>query len=88
MARQWVEGRFGPASPELFGKAIVEHLGTGGALDRIHEAYPQWGGHRFQYNDNVRLRLATRLLFVELVLRDDEPNDLSVHVISVYDTWR
>jgi hypothetical protein len=85
-ARQWLEGRFGPASPELFGKSIVEHLGTGGVIERLREAYPRWGGHRFHYN--VRLRLPTRTLNVDLVLRDDEPQDISLHVINAYDTWR
>jgi hypothetical protein len=84
LARKWVERRFGAAMPELFNKWIVEHLDADGKIDELRESSQEWTSHRFHYA--LRFRFAARAVDVAMSLRDDDPNDLLVHVVDVHES--
>ena len=83
IARQWVEQNLEGWSTRSVAEEMCRFCGSGGEIDEIRESRPEWSEQRFHYD--FRLEIGGRLLYIETILVDDDPNDATVHVVSIHD---
>ncbi len=83
VARQWVEKNLEGTTTRAIGEAMFHHVSGGGEIDQVRELRAEWSGHQFHYD--FRFSIGGRLLYVETVLIEDDPNDPSIHVVSIHD---
>lgn len=73
--------------PELalrdLAKAMFQFVESGGIIDQQVESRPEWNDWPFHYD--FRLHLSGRFIYIETVLRDDDPKDPTVHIVSIHD---
>lgn len=82
-ARDWV----GKQLPELtlrdIARVMYDHVQTAGTIDQVPERRPEWNDREFHYD--FRLSVAGRRLYIETVLVDDDPDDPTLHIVSIHD---
>ena len=83
IARQWVEVNLECFTTRAIGEAMFAHVRAGGEIDQVKETRPEWVTQRFHYD--FRLTLGDRLLYVETILVEDDPDDPTIHVVSIHD---
>jgi hypothetical protein len=82
-AREWVEENLEGFTARAVGEAMFQHVEGGGQIDQVKETRPEWSAERFHYD--FRIPLAGRLVYVETILVEDDPNDPTIHVVSIHD---
>jgi hypothetical protein len=63
--------------------AMNEHVVRRGMIDQVPETRPEW--LLWPYHYDFRLTLAGREVYIETILQDDDPNDPTVHIVSIHD---
>jgi hypothetical protein len=56
---------------------------AGGEIDQVPETRPEWNEQRYHYD--FRIQIGDRLIYIETILVEDDPNDPTVHVVSIHD---
>jgi hypothetical protein len=62
---------------------MFRHFDAGGEIDQVTETRPEWNEQRYHYD--LRIQIGGRLIYIETVLVEDDPNDPTVHVVSIHD---
>ncbi len=62
---------------------MFRFFAAGGEIDQVRETRPQWSEHQFHYD--FRMDIGSRLLYIETILFEDDPNDPTIHVVSIHD---
>ncbi|NLS97242.1 MAG: hypothetical protein GXX96_34320 [Planctomycetaceae bacterium] len=83
IARRWVEDNLEGWTTRAVAEEMWRHFETGGRIDEIRETRPEWTEYRYHYD--FRIQFADRLVYVETLLIEDEPNDPTIHVVSIHD---
>ena len=83
IARQWLEKNLEGSTTRSVGEEMFRFFAAGGEVDQIHETRAEWREHRFHYD--IRMEIGGRLLYIETILVEDEPDDPTIHVVSIHD---
>lgn len=83
VARAWVEQNLEGLTTRFLGEEMYRFFSSGGEIDQVRETRPEWREHRFHYD--FRMTIGSRLLYIETILVDDDPDDPTVHVVSIHD---
>jgi len=83
IAQAWVERNLEGYTTRAVGEEMFRHVESGGGIDQVRETRPEWSERRFHYD--FRLPLGGRLIYVETVLMDDDPEDPTIHVVSIHE---
>lgn len=83
IARQWVEQNLEGETTRSLAEQMFRFFEAGGEIDQVRETRAQWSAHRFHYD--FRVDIGDRLLYIETVLVEDDPNDPTIHVVSIHD---
>ncbi len=83
IARQWVEKHLEGWTTRAIGEWLFDHVASGGRIDQVPEKRPEWSESRFHYD--VRLKIADRLAYVEMLLLEEASDDPTIHVVSIHD---
>jgi hypothetical protein len=83
IARKWVEQNLEGWTTRAIAEEIFGFLDRGGEIDQTPETRPEWSSRRFHYD--FRTEIGGQLLYIETVLVEDDPDDPTVHVVSVHD---
>jgi len=83
VAREWVEKDLEGLTTRAIGEELFRHASAGVEIDQVQESRPEWSGCRFHYD--FRLPIEGRLLYIETVLIEDDPDDPTIHVVSIHD---
>jgi hypothetical protein len=62
---------------------MFRFFASGGEIDQVRETRPQWSEHRFHYD--FCLEAGGRLLYIETILVEDDPDDPTIHVVNIHD---
>jgi hypothetical protein len=82
-ARQWVEANLEGWTTRAIAEEMCRHSDGGGQIDQIRETRPEWTEHRYHYD--LRIQIGGRLIYIETLLVEDDPDDPTVHVVSIHD---
>lgn len=82
-ARTWVRVQLGENEPRQIARLMFAHVEAGGELDQVAEHRPEWDDRPFHYD--LRIALGDRLLYIETILLDDDPDDPAIRVVSIHD---
>ena len=83
VAREWVEKNLEGFTTRAIGEEMYRHAMTGGEIDHVKESREEWSDRRFHYD--FRIPVEGRLLYIETVLIEDNPDDPMIHVVSIHD---
>jgi hypothetical protein len=83
IARQWLEQNLEGQTTRYVGEEMFRFFAAGGEIDQVPETRPQWSEHRFHYD--FRMDIGGRLLYIETILVEDDPDDATLHVVSIHD---
>jgi hypothetical protein len=83
VARRWVEENLEGLTTRAVAEEMFRYFDGGGHIDEVRERRREWSDHRFHYD--FRIPLADRLVYIETILVEDDPNDPTIHVVSVHD---
>jgi hypothetical protein len=80
---EWIANNLGPLTLRDVAREMHAFLNAGGVIDQQPERRPEWNMWPFHYD--FRLRIGSRLVYIETILQDDDPNDPTVHIVSIHD---
>jgi hypothetical protein len=83
IARQWVEQNLEGLTTRCVGEEMFRFFAAGGQVDQVRETRPEWSAHRFHYD--FRMELRGQLVYIETILVEDDPDDPTIHVVSIHD---
>jgi hypothetical protein len=83
VALAWVKKQLGSVALRALSEQMYKYVAAGGEVDQVPERRPEWNDYDFHYD--VRLPLGDRLLYIETLLRDEDPNDPTILVVSIHD---
>lgn len=83
IARQWVEQNLEGWTTRSVGAEMFRFFAAGGDVDQVREKRPEWSGQRFHYD--FRMDVGGRSLYIETILVEDDPDDPTIHVVSIHD---
>lgn len=83
VARQWLERNLEGFTTRSVAEEMFQFVAAGGEIDQTTETRPDWSEHRFHYD--FRMEIGGRLLYIETILVEDDPNDPTIHVVSIHD---
>ena len=83
IARQWVEQNLEGFTTRSVAEEMFCFFAAGGDIHQIRETRPEWSEYRFHYD--FRMEIGERLLYIETILVEDDPNDPAVYVVSIHD---
>ena len=83
IARQWLEQNLEGFTTRSVGEEMFRFFAAGGEIDQVRETRPRWSEHRFHYD--FRMVIGGRLLYIETILVEDDPDDPTVYVVSIHD---
>ncbi|MBI3468235.1 MAG: hypothetical protein HY000_34970 [Planctomycetes bacterium] len=67
-------------------RAVAElmhrYVEGGGEIDRVRERRAQWCEYEYHYD--LRLLIEGQKFYIETLLLDDDPDDLTIHVVSFH----
>jgi hypothetical protein len=82
-ASEWMVNELAGVALRDLAKALFQFVQSGGIIDQQLEKRPEWNIWPFHYD--FRLHLAGRFLYIETILRDDDPKDPTIHIVSIHD---
>ena len=83
VALDWITNELGGLTLKDVAKAMHVFLQIGGVIDQIPETRPEWNLWPFHYD--FRLSLASRDVYIEVILQDDDPSDPTIQIVSMHD---
>ena len=83
IALEWLRDHLEGIEPREVARLLHEYVAAGGPVDQVKERRPEWSDYDFHYD--LRLPVAGRLLYVETILLDDDPDDPLLRVVSIHD---
>ncbi len=83
IARAWIRKHLGDCEPRQIARLMFEHVENGGEIDQVPEQRPEWKDWPYHYD--MRISLGSRLLYIETILLDDDPDDPVIRVVSIHD---
>lgn len=83
IARQWVERNMEGWTTRAIAEELFQFFDGDGEISQTAETRPEWSQWQFHYD--FRIEIGGRLLYIETVLVEDEPDDPVVHVVSIHD---
>lgn len=83
VARQWVEQNLEGWTTRAIAEEMSRFVDAGGEIDQTLETRPEWAEQRYHYD--FRMEIGGRLLYIETVLIEDDPDDPGIHVVSIHD---
>ncbi len=82
-AQEWVLRHLQPLTTKQLAQLMHQYVESGGEIDQVPEQRPEWNIYPFHYD--LRLPIGNRLIYVETILLDDEPDDPTIKVVSIHD---
>jgi hypothetical protein len=82
VARKWVEANLVEFTPRVIGEMLFEFFESGGEIDEVRETRPEWTSAEFHYD--FRIPVGDRRIYIETILVVDDPEDPTIHVVSVH----
>jgi hypothetical protein len=82
-AQEWVERNMDGYTTRALGHEMFRFVEAGGVIDQVRETRPEWSERRFHFD--FRIPLAGRLIYIETILVDDDPEDPTIHVVSIHE---
>ena len=83
LAREWVEKNLEGFTTRAIGEEMCRHASAGGEIDQVKESRREWNDFAFHYD--FRVPIEGRLLYIETILIEDDPDDPTIHVVSIHD---
>jgi hypothetical protein len=83
LALDWMSENLKGLTLKDTARAMHDFVEAGGAIDEVRETRPEWSTYSFHYD--FRLPLGGRLVYIETVLQDDDPDDPTIHIVSLHD---
>jgi hypothetical protein len=83
VAREWVENNLDGFTTRAVAEEMFCFVSAGGVIDQVRESRAEWAGQRFHYD--LRLPIEGRLVYIETILIDNDPEDPTIHVVSIHD---
>ena len=83
IARAWIEANLEGMTARFVAEMMFEHVVSGGEVDQVKEIRSEWSEHRFHYD--FRIPIGDRLIYIETILIEDDPEDTIIHVVSIHD---
>jgi hypothetical protein len=83
VARQWVEKNLEGFTTRAIDEELFRHVNAGGEIDQVKELRYEWRNFGFHYD--FRIPIEGRLLYIETILIEDDPDDPTIHVVSIHD---
>ncbi|HMC65352.1 MAG TPA: hypothetical protein VKI65_10480 [Gemmataceae bacterium] len=81
VAELWLRDNLG-LTPRMMARSMHDHVEAGGEIQQVRERRPDWDDYEFHYD--LRLPVSGRLIYIETVLKDEDPTDPIVHVVSIH----
>lgn len=82
-ALSWARRQLGESDPRQIARLMFDHVNAGGEIDQVAETRPEWNDRPFHYD--LRVSISGRLVYIETILRDDDPSDPTIRVVSIHD---
>jgi hypothetical protein len=82
VARQWVRDNLPGVEPRMVAQLMHQYVLGGGVIDQVVERRPEWDDYDYHYD--LRLPISGRLIYVETLLLDEDPNDPVIRVVSIH----
>lgn len=82
-ALTWLRDHLAGSDPRQIAYLMHQHVQAGGIIDQVVERRPEWSDYDYHYD--LRLPIAGRLIYVETVLVDDDPDDPILRIVSIHD---
>jgi hypothetical protein len=79
----WIADQLGGLELRDVAKALNDFVVAGNTIDQQPERRPEWDIWPFHYD--FRLMIGIRHLCIETILQDDDPNDPTIHIVSIHD---
>ena len=83
IARQWLEQNLEGCTTRSVSAEMLRFLAAGGEINQVPETRPQWSEHQFHYD--FRMDIDGRPLYIETILVEDDPDDPTIHIVSIHD---
>lgn len=83
IAREWVERNLAGLTTQAVGELMYTHVKAGGTIDQVHERRVEYS--EFEYHYDLRFEIEGRRVYIETLLNDDDPDDPTIHVVSIHD---
>jgi hypothetical protein len=83
IARQWVEQDLEGWTSRAVAEEMFRFAEAGGEIDQVRETRPEWTEQEFHYD--FRFAIGGRLLYIETTLVEDDPDDPTIHVVSIHE---
>jgi hypothetical protein len=83
VALHWIANNLGGLSLKDVAKEMHDFLQRSGVIDQVPETRREWSVWPFHYD--FRVQLAGRDVYIETILQDDDPNDPTIHIVSIHD---
>lgn len=82
-ALDWIADHLGGLILRDVAKALHDVVVRGDSIDQQPERRPEWNTWPFHYD--FRLLIGSRHVYVETILQDDNPDDPTIHIVSMHD---
>jgi hypothetical protein len=82
-AREWLERNLEGWTTRAVGQEMFSWFQAGGEIDQVPETRPEWNEQRYHYD--FRIHIGDRRIYIETIFVEDDPNDPTVHVVSIHD---
>ena len=83
VAREWLERNLEGLTTRSIGEEMSRFFAASGEIDQVRETRPEWSEQRSHYD--FRMDIGGRLLYLETILVEDDPDDPTIHVVSIHD---
>jgi hypothetical protein len=83
VALDWIANNLGGLTLKDVAKAMHDFVAADGTIDQVPETRPEWSMWPFHYD--FRLVLAGKERYIEAILKDDDPNDPTIRIVSIHD---
>jgi hypothetical protein len=78
----WIADNLTGLTLKVVARAMNDFLAAGGIIDQVTERRPEWS--MWPYHYDFRFPFAGREVYIETILRDDDPSDPTIHIVSIH----
>jgi len=79
----WIANNLTGLTLKDVARAMHDFLLRGDPVAQVPESRPEWSIWPFHYD--FRMLLASREVYLETILVDDDPTDPTIHIVSIHD---
>ena len=83
VAKTWVDKNLDGMTARFVAEMMFEHVVSGGEVDQVKETRSEWSEQQFHYD--FRILIGDRLIYIETILIEDDPEDPIISVVSIHD---